>query len=888
LHPDNELSVNVEERKQQRKTDIRLAPAATISVDEFLQRDAEKAILLGAPGAGKSHSFARCVKILANDLQSACLSAEHNKKNTRIPIYCDLKLYEGDLLHLIAKQLPPNITIQYLIDNFSVRIYMDSFNEMPIEFREGQNFQDDFLKSFNILEGSSIYICSRNSDGLQEFGFPQYELADYEYDEVVKYIDVNQIAISSLHRDDFINILRRPYYFNLFKDGKVSFSGSAHPIELYASLLKSIEARFQSRFHEKTGLMEMLSTVAAAALDSGQEAFDAETFLHYSKWLADLISISPEDILNWLISERFIITYPGNRISFAHQSITEFLAANYLSELYKRNQDVLDHKLQFSRWNQALFLCTGILTSDEAVKFVDNIIQKDVLLAIRSVRYIEYGRSEIVKQIIEFLKHAQLPQTQLMQVNWAIQHNLPAELSHVGELQDLIDQMPDLGGGAARLLIQIDPVETKDRLLHYFIEKPTSFNLLVNGIAPALVPLIDKHDLANVGFWCDQLEKEHGLAQAIALNGFSSGIRALCVNLSPDELRNLILPNENDIRRPSMRRYVLSAAIEYRHSTEALKLAAELLANGEAAAAYCVHSNATRSDKVDWYFFTTNHVDRLLESFFISGHWAYSALGDVCRARPDLSAYVVSQSKMASGIKKAAMLMAAGFDQRSAFQPLLELRNSPNNNETLIAEVGILSRLELDWGGNEELLIDLIKMRNKYLSYSILGGSHPPKLGQISKLEIGDLAWWLEWMADLENESHWLIQQLGWIIGRNSEKVEIIQQLYVLMESNQLHSILLARHILPFVPDLVLEDFSASATDYLLMAAASGILPLGFSGNILTKIANEKFTVERIVPLLGKSSGASRNIIIQVLRQIGSRLGRRFVGDDGVILNGEL
>lgn len=879
LEAANNLPVYVE------KKDGRHSFHARISVDDFLLRDVGKALLLGAPGAGKSHSFGQCVKKLASELQSQCLSADLPSKSITIPIYCDLKLYDGDLLQLIGQQLPPNISLESIVECFSVRIYIDSFNEMPIEFREGKNFHVDFEKSINALSGSTIYIGSRNSDGLEGLAIPEYELSDYAHDDLEKYIEQNEIILPEFHRFECLSILRRPIYFNLFNEGKVAFSDPAHPIDLYVSLMKSITERFHSRFGVKSDLLEMLATLAAGVLDSGQEAFSAEIFLHYSKWIGDTNLVDPVDILNWFIAERFIVTHPGNRISFFHQSITEFLAATHLSNMYENDLSIITDKLKFKRWDQALFLCSGILNHEKSTEFVDNIISADVFIAIRSSRYVEHGRSKIVSQILDFLQAAELSFDQRMKINWAISHSLPADLTHINKLKRLMETVSELGEGISRLLVQIDPDSAKDYLLPYFINKPDDFNLLVNGIGPALATSITEQDVKTVADWCDHLEASYGLEKSLSFSGFLSGIRPLLKQLETKKLRELLMRNQNDISQESLRRHALSSVIEYRKSASAMKLAVELLEVGHTNAAYCIHSNKM-DDEADCYFFTTHHVDLLLCDLVQDRSWAYAALGDVCRARPDLASYAQSKANESFGLKRAAILKAAGSSQDAVFDALSELFRKPNESANY-KDVGFLRRLELDWGGHEKLLVDLLRLRNKDLAKAIFGGSIPPSLGKISSLEIGDFSWWIDWMVELSlnRDNYWLLEQIGWFAATNIDKEVIIQTAVDFYKSDTRRSLLIISTVINRIPLLEFDDFPDSLISILLDRLSSGKIPGDSSGNILANIATERFTVTRIIPLLNDRDIISKQAIVRTLQRIGSRLGRRFVGDDGTLLS---
>ena len=56
--------------------------------------------------------------------------------------------------------------------HFKVKVFLDSFNEMPQEFLESGTAESDFAKFAALLGEASIVIASRTVDGLEGLGFP--------------------------------------------------------------------------------------------------------------------------------------------------------------------------------------------------------------------------------------------------------------------------------------------------------------------------------------------------------------------------------------------------------------------------------------------------------------------------------------------------------------------------------------------------------------------------------------------------------------------------------------------------------------------------------------------------------------------------------------------
>ena len=100
-------------------------------VEKFLDDGPERAVLTGLPGAGKTYALRRSAARLADKLHESCLSEPFDAKSLVVPILADLKLYRGDLAELVSQELPRSLPLDEVTQRFKVKIFLDSFNEMP-------------------------------------------------------------------------------------------------------------------------------------------------------------------------------------------------------------------------------------------------------------------------------------------------------------------------------------------------------------------------------------------------------------------------------------------------------------------------------------------------------------------------------------------------------------------------------------------------------------------------------------------------------------------------------------------------------------------------------------------------------------------------------------
>ena len=48
-----------------------------------------------------------------------------------MPVVADLKLYRGNLHELVSQTLPASLPLDEMVRRFKVKIFLDSFNEIP-------------------------------------------------------------------------------------------------------------------------------------------------------------------------------------------------------------------------------------------------------------------------------------------------------------------------------------------------------------------------------------------------------------------------------------------------------------------------------------------------------------------------------------------------------------------------------------------------------------------------------------------------------------------------------------------------------------------------------------------------------------------------------------
>jgi hypothetical protein len=191
---------------------------------------------------------------------------------------------------------------------------------------------------------------------------------------------------------------------HLVAKGLVDVPANASPRDLFASFVATLQLAFSDRFATDLPLLPIFAKVAYRAIEAESEAFPLV-------WLADLIAtqvpdaaaFSASDVVNWLIAREVLIPYTGRRVSFVHQSITEYCAATELARRSRNDTVSLRDTIASKKWDQSLFLALALMEPEAAETVLTEAIKADLSLAINAVRYAEEGQSAAVTRLLKVL-----------------------------------------------------------------------------------------------------------------------------------------------------------------------------------------------------------------------------------------------------------------------------------------------------------------------------------------------------------------------------------------------------------------------------------------------------------------------------------------------------
>ena len=883
LSPEFEIRVHAEPEKGRDNLFVyRMDPFDHSPVEKFLDDGPERAVLTGLPGAGKTYALRRSAARLADKLHESCLSESFDAKSLVVPILADLKLYSGDLEELVSQALPKSLPLDEMTRCFKVKIFLDSFNKMPPEYRENNSYEADLATFITKIGNSSLIISSRTNDGLGNLEFPVYRLDQIDETDVAAELQRLGIEIEGPFFREVQSLLQQPFYFQQVASGAIRLPKEAHhPRDLYRVFFENLSGTFETRFSVQLDIETVLSRAAYYALNRGEEAFPLSELLRILKTSPEtlgLVDIDAREIANWLVSTSVLIPYTGGRVAFVHQSVTEFLAASELARRYQSNPHILNQKLSITRWDQALFMTLSLLPEALAETFLNDIIKADFALALRATRELKVGREEIVSKLLpEIPERIQALERSDFKIEWAVESDLPLTDADEARLRTLIELGDMIGAAGVRRLVELKGEGVKDELLQLLVDRCGDYNLCCNGIAPALKPFATNEDANKVAAWADSIQT----APDDDLDGFISGAAEILSGLDLSVIRQEFVPADKSKEISIVRGQVLCSILQEHRSTAALELAGELLCRGITEAAttiYFISNFAKSDDELSWDSYGPDHVRHLLSILGTGRHFALDALKCLCVGRPDLSEAVRREASKKSGIEKAALMHCVSpADFSPVFQALGELVEM-GDEQRHEQPLQMLDRLKCDWTRQEELFVQLLRLRNVRLATLLFGGSSPPIVPGLGNLNIGPIYWWLEWMMEVcaSGTNTWFPDQLGGLFGNHLNRDVQRKFVFEFNKPSSKFRRLLSQFVLPYLTDITTDMFSEDAISFLLADLSKEGSASHFRGHLLGRTSTEEFVTERLLSLLSDIKQPFSKNLHAVLRQAGSRHGRRY------------
>ncbi|MUG01240.1 SIR2 family protein [Bacillus tequilensis] len=841
------------------------------SAIELLNENNENMLLvLGTPGIGKTYSFKKYCNQLALTLKEQLLFEVNKNEKFIIPIMIDLKLYDGDIIGMIEKTLPYNLPLDELINsnNTECVFILDSFNEMPKKIYENGLYKEDFDKFFNKIDKSKVVLGSRNKEGIIYKNFKEYNIEGIPFKFVSDYIKAQGNGNDEKFHHEIIRILQKPFLFKLFLEEKIQIDSLTSPSSIYATFFENINNKYYRQLNKKINFPSVLKSIAYSSVSEGKETINVQeaksklriSLRHQKDQLA-----SAEEVLDWLIEEEIFIPLPNSKLSFFHQSITEYLAAMELANLYRVSQEFLEDCLQNTRWDQSLFLALGFLNEEESAQFIHQVLEKDIVLAIQASKYVEYRQDEIIAEILDFL----INNIGIFRNGTEFQLAHPLSLldvceKHEIQIKKLLKAGNLFGGAGIKLLYKIKGKSVKDTILDIMYENRDDFNM-ISRIGNIIGDDIEFSDLKLLisKMKNNELKEVSGFIDAIAdmLSNFEYNDIDSMFN-SMDNLTDL----ETKIYCETLRKIGNESSIERLINFIRLKKKTAVFE------LYMIIDDIEFNKNL-----LTDQLILDILSILRMSKVSYCILliEKICKIKPELNYYLKWLSTTLNGVEKVSILYVLRNEEVEEFwNEFEEFINNPLDSVKIVEEFK-----ELNWVNKEYLVSNIIRKRDIKLFYSFLESvRHNPTFH--FKLSLEDIKFIAEWLeeirkfGDTEVELFWLITLTKEFIIENSES-DTHKELIELFNLESCPFRELIELIIFELPLVSTDSLSEDAIQFCINNLYRKDYP--FFDRNLGSISTESFVNSKLLPLLSQNDYRLRRNLKEVLKQAGDSHKKRYI-----------
>jgi hypothetical protein len=887
-------------------------------VEGILDDGPERLVLIGAPGAGKSYALAQATARLAEQLHSDVLASPPPTAIT-VPISVDLKLYQGNLRQLIESTLPKGLTLRRLSEKFKIRLLLDSFNEMPQQYLESGDYEADFVKLFGEISKSKIVIGSRTPDGLAKFEFPLYALDEIDGEFVSAQLEGMKVELKGKFAGEIKRLLGKPFYFQLFLSGKIELPLEPHPNVIYQSFFDGLTNSFESKFNARPDLIGLLAKVGYSAIDKGVEAFELGAVLDAAVAMLQACPVADAnatDIVNWLVSQAVLVPYTGRRAAFFHQSATEYLAANELARLYQAAEDILQSKLRYARWDQAIFLTLAFLPGMSQPKFVEEVVKIDLPFAMRASKYVEFDSEVLVSMMLRRIavREFEFSPTDGA-VEFALREHLQVSDVHLPLLREILAKRNSTGGVAAICIARLSGSAIKQEFIELLELEREDYNFCANGIGPAISSFVIEADINVIARACERLdqivhaidqvpkggaelrgtEDEHNAKDQESGNerenedeeeddariqGFCSGSAKFLSRLGLDAVFAAFGGVVGCSASPTKMGVIEALMWDDRdHALWRVSLA--LIAAGNLKPLLALSLNAQNPPKAEiWNSITPELLNQIIAGISIKtyGRSAIEAIGMILEYRPDLISLASAAAEQLGGIEKAALRYEIRKDDGILFDEFDAMVQGRSRD---FRRADLLSSADLNWEGRAELFVELLRLRDEGLAEALTGSFYMQQGEALAPLRMIPVDFFLEWLVSANNKERWGFRQgICTTLGRRSDDDTKDALLAEFNSTTSPYRRVLATEVLVHFSDISTDQFTMEAIEFLL--AQLGDKTSWFRrGDILGIAATEAFVEEKLLPLVSETlSDAARKNVTKILVSAGQRHGRRYIANE--------
>lgn len=350
-------------------------------------------ILIGSPGAGKSHAVMTYAATLSeNTLNMLRSNSEPTNSDIKhsMPFILPMREYTGDLKKMIASRLPRSVDADEALKCGCLVLIFDAVNEVSRDLVDTKVLANDISWLISRFPHNKFIFTSRSINYTSFLSLPVFELDPLSFNILSSNLEDNcGISLDDL-TGNIKRVLTNPLFLNLFIQAKKEDIGKiSNAVSLLREYFSAIEQKLiQETGHMDLALMELLTPIAYKIIDNGSQTIPPEQILdQFHKIFSDHLqhnSNTSEDAFQTLISLGVLIPDAEGKIGFFHQTALEYLAAFELSSLYEKDEFMLGEKINLLRWDETIILFISLLSPKQSEIVLRQIAEIDIVFACRA------------------------------------------------------------------------------------------------------------------------------------------------------------------------------------------------------------------------------------------------------------------------------------------------------------------------------------------------------------------------------------------------------------------------------------------------------------------------------------------------------------------------
>lgn len=800
--------------------------------------------IIARPGMGKTFALKQYCSRLAQIALHKILTTDEIKENCKVPLYIDMKYYGGSIQEMINRVFPESFGVSILFERCNLVIVLDSINEVPTKYWTEHQFKQELLSYINSHSKHPFYLVSRTGEELEYIESRLYEITGVS-DMYLSQQDAKGILHLQNYEEQFL--LHSPLFLSFYEKNKmVSFKAN----DFYQIYIKKLEESYEQEYHILVDFVSLLQSTAYNMIREGTEIIAYQSIVELLKKGG-----LDENSINWLIDQnRLFIAGIDHQLQFFHQSITEFLAAQYLTAYVNQDAEFINTLLQSTRWDYVIQLVSAYLEDTVIDCIFSRLLEVDCILAMRASAHLEKRKDAVAQCIADYLvTHEKYINYESGMHNAII--NVPFSQKQIDQLLLIVEQDNMYSTEIITVISNLYGEESVTMFVPLYVKHVNDFNL-----ATQLA-----RELIKYPFDIEKIFRELKQANLVNSDAVSSSMGILLKGYSWGKVIDWVEGlNSHDIIKYDILQEVLCE----KGDNESNNLCIMSIKNRKQYAVFPFYLNCNKGI-LSWKQQLSPDFFDALEGIIITqnDYWGIELLDKLYGLLPDLEEIYEQRRYQSTGIIRLIYTYCLRKKEMHSF--LLEFKQFLLKEEE--SKLSLVNGFcEVDYKDTfDEIIGYVLDRKNKELLKGFLNSirEHCYPLSDEMFGKLMDA-------VESDGEESWINYLIGERIGLNmtpSIRANILKQ----FNENCRREFLLENVLRSqYIDDLQRMEFTEESIQYLL----AELLQSGISRNIICQIFNDDDVNKIFIPLFHTcESESAKSNVLKTIRLIGQKYQKRYL-----------